>query len=125
MCGKWSGDPHQTAVVVGGTLGCPGVVGRTSRLSGSSQEFLWMSRSGGKPLRISGRCREARADVQKWSGDPLGCTGVVEKPSQMSERGREALPNVLEWSGGLPECLSMVGSPYRMSGSGRESFPDV
>ena len=61
--------------------GCPGVVGRISRMSGSGLVTL--------------------PNVRKWSGDPAGCLRVVGKPSQMSGKpsrmsmsGWEALPVV-------------------------------
>ena len=56
---KWSGGPPK----------CPGVVGRSSR----------MSLSGERPSRMSGRV-----------GRPLGCPGVVRRTSQISGSGREA-----------------------------------
>ena len=41
---------------------------------------------------VSGR--EALKVVQKWSGGPPGCPGVVGRPFRMSESGREVLPYV-------------------------------
>ena len=49
---KWSGGPP----------GCPRVVGRPTRMSGSGRKTLWMSGSG----------REALQDVREWSGSPPG-----------------------------------------------------
>ena len=46
----------------GGTPGCPGVDGRTSRMSGSGREVIPMSGSGWKAL----------PDVREWSGGPPG-----------------------------------------------------
>ena len=74
--------------------GCPGEIGRLSRMSGSS--------------------REALKNVQEWSGGPpgclggpLGCMAAYGRPSQMSASGwepsrmsgsgREALLDVREW----------------------------
>ena len=57
---------------------------------------------------MSGSVREALGDVREWSGDPLGCPGVVVRPSgmsasgRMSESGVEALGDVWEWSGVAP-----------------------
>ena len=101
---EWSGDPP----------GCPGVVGRPFRMSGSGRETLadvpefW----------------EALLDVRQLSGGLL-YVRVVGMPSRMSESGREALPNVQEWSGGPPGCLAVIVRPSRMSGSGREALPYV
>ena len=50
------------------------------------------------------KVREPIPDVREWTGDPLGCPGVIEMPSRMSGSCREALP---------------------ISGSGRETFLDV
>ena len=62
---------------LGGSLGCPGVVGSPSR----------MSESGREPSRMSGRCQDALTnfwewsggppDVREWSGGPPRCLGVV------------------------------------------------
>ena len=62
---EWSGCPS----------GCPGVVGKPSR----------MSRSG-----------------REWSGGPPKCPGVVGRPSRMSGSGLETLPYIREWSGSPP-----------------------
>ena len=62
--------------------GCPGVVGRLSRMSGVV----------GRPSQMSKSCREALSE-----GGLPRCPGVVGRPSQMSERGREALRDVQEW----------------------------
>ena len=59
-------------------LGCPGVVGRPSRMFGSYRDSL--------------------LDVREWSGSPPRCPGVVESPSRMSESGWESLPGVRECS---------------------------
>ena len=94
-----------------GPPGCPGVVGRPSRISLSGQEALPNVR---EPFRMSGSGLEALPgvsgqdallDVQEWSGCPPGCPGVVEKPSQISGSGRERLPDVPEF-----------GRPFWMSG---------
>ena len=65
-----------------------------------------------RPSRLSGSDRETLPDVQEWSGDPPGCSGVVGWPTRMSGSGRETLPDVLiaretlpdvqEWSEILP-----------------------
>ena len=71
-CGReWSGGPP----------GCPGVVGRPSRMFGGGQEAL-------------SDVREALPDVREWSGSSPKCPGVVAKPSWMSGSGREALLDV-------------------------------
>ena len=74
-------------------------------MAGSDLEALSddrMSRVVGRPSRMSGSGREARQDVQEWSGGPPGCPEMVGKPSRMSGSGWEALPDVREWSRGLP-----------------------
>ena len=131
---------------------CPGVVGKTS----------WMS---GRPSQMSGSGREAVPDVREWSKDYLECLRVVKRPTQMSKSGRrpsrmsgsgrEAVLDVQEWSRGPPECPKVVGGPpdvqewsgdppgcpgvvgrpsgclgvikkvSQMSGSGQEAFSDV
>ena len=105
-----------------GLPGCPGVVGRTSLMSGSV----------GRTSQMSGSGREFIPDVREWSGDPPGslrgnpsCPGVIGMPPWMSASGREAHPNVREWSGDPPGCLTVVWRPSRMTGRGREAFLDV
>ena len=78
---------------LGGSRGCPEVVGRPSRMSGSCR----------RPSRMSGSVREAlpyvrkdRPDVREWSGGPTVCPVVVRRSSQMSGSGREALKDVRE-----------------------------
>ena len=78
-----------------------------------------------RPSRMSGSCREALPDVQKWSGGPPGCPGVVGRPYRMSGSGREAFRDGRKWSGGPPGCLRVVGRPFQRSESGREALPDV
>ena len=51
----------------------------------------------GRPSRMSGSSRDALQDVREWSGGPPGCPGVVGMPSRMSGSGRETLPDVREW----------------------------
>ena len=63
-------DVHEWS---GGPPGCPGVVERPSRMSGSG--------------------REAHLD---GLGDPPGCPELVWRPCRMSESGCEALLNVRE-----------------------------
>ena len=65
--------------------GCPGVVGRPSRMSGSGWEDLPGD-------------QEAFPNVWEWSGDLPGSSGVVRSPSRRSESGQKALPDVREWS---------------------------
>ena len=79
---EWSGRPR----------GCPGVVGRPSRMSGNGREAL----------RMSGIGRKALQDDHEWSRGSPGCPGLVGRPSRMSGSGREALPDVREWLGGPP-----------------------
>ena len=71
-----------------------------------------MSRSG----------REELLDVRKWSGDPLGCPGVVGWLSRMFGSGLESL---LDVQGPLPVFEGVVGCPSRMSGRCRKSHPDI
>ena len=85
---EWSVEPPDFREWTGGPLGCPGVVGRPSR----------MSRGG----------RESLPNGWEWTGVPPECPGVVRRPSRMSGSGREALPDVREWS----------TDHSRMSGSG-------
>ena len=70
-----------------------------------------MSLRGGRPFRMSGSCLQALPDVREdlpvvreWSGDTLGCPGVVRGPHG---------------------CPGVVGRPSRMSGSCRETLPVV
>ena len=98
--------------------GCPGVVGRHSRISGSGVRY-----PGCPGLLVD--VREALSDVREWSVDPFQCPGgppgypgVVGWPSRMSGSGwnvlpdvREALPVVREWSGDPSECSGVVGGP--------------
>ena len=58
-----------------------------------------MSGSGWDSPRMTGSGLLALLDVQKWSGDPSRCPGVVGRPFRMSGSGREALPDVRKWSG--------------------------
>ena len=67
-------EAHQVVRVrSSGPPGCPGVVGRPSRMSGSG--------------------REALPDVWEWSGGPPGCPGVVGRPYRMSGSDRVAHPD--------------------------------
>ena len=88
---EWSRGAYRCSRVVAvGHPGCPGVVGRPSRMSRSGWEALPENRewSGGLP------------DVWEWLGGPPGCPRVVERPpgclgvvgrlSQMFESGKEA-----------------------------------
>ena len=54
---EWSGSP----------TGCPGVVGRPSRMSGSGRKAYLMYRSG----------RKAIPNIREWSGETPGSLGVV------------------------------------------------
>ena len=82
-----------------GPPGCPGMVQRPCRMSGSGREA---SLGIGRPSRMSGNGPEALLDVREWSGDPQ---------------------DVREWSGGLRACPVVGGRPFRMLGCGRETFP--
>ena len=48
---------------------------------------------------MSGSGLEAIPDVREWSGDPLGCLGVLGNPFRMSSSCWEALRDVRVWSG--------------------------
>ena len=72
LTGDWEALPDEWEWS-GGPPGCPGVVGRPSRMSGSG--------------------REALPDDPKWSGDPPECPGVVGRLFRMSRGGGEALLN--------------------------------
>ena len=63
-----------------------------------------MSGNGSKAYWMTGSSRKAIPNVQEWSGDPPGGTGVLRGP---------------------PNCLGVVGRPYWMSRSGRETLPNV
>ena len=108
-----------------GPPGCPGVVGRPSRMSGSGREALTVG-------------RETFPNVWEWSGGPPGCPGVVRRPSRMSGSGRVTLPDVrsgqedlldvCECSGGVTggwevhtDVQEWSGGPHMWSGS----LPDV
>ena len=102
----------------GGHSGCPEVLGRPSRMSGSGRETIPdLRKLSGVPLKVFKSLpdvwgwRQALLDVRQFSGRRPGCLegppggpGVVRRPFRMSG------------SGG---CLS------RMSGSGQEARPDV
>ena len=85
--------------------------------------------------RMSGSGRKAIPNVREWSGDSLGCPGVVGWPSQLPRSGLEILSDVREWSGGPPRCPGvverptkspgMVGRQSRKSGKGRETLLEV
>ena len=79
---EWSGD-HS---------GCPRVVRRPFRMSGS----------GRRPFQMSGTGREALPDVWELLGSPPESPGVVGRPYRMSGSGRESLLDVREWSGVPP-----------------------
>ena len=81
---EWSGTLSDVQERSGDPSGSPGVVGRSSWMSGSS--------------------REALLEVREWSGDPQECPGVVRNLSRMSKSGREVLQEVRKLSGGLPGC---------------------
>ena len=89
---KWSGGPP----------GCPGVVGRPSRMSGCGREAL-------------SDVRETRPDVREWSEGSLVRPAVFRMPSRMSRIGREAPPG----------CLGVVERPSQMSRSVRVALPYV
>ena len=83
-----------------------------------------MSKSGGRPLRISGSGREVLKDIREWSGGPTGYPEVVGMPSRISRSGRDTLPNVPEWWEALLDVRQLSGGP-RMSGNGQETLLDV
>ena len=70
----------------GGPLGCPGVVERPSRMSGSGREAL----PDGRESLPDGR--EALLDIRDW----------FRRPFRMSGSGRVALLDVREWTEGPP-----------------------
>ena len=133
---EWSNNPP----------GCPGMVGRPSRISLSSGTPFRMSGSGReacrmsvRPTRMCGSGRVALSDIWEWLGGCPGCPRVVVTHSRMSGSGgrhlriagsgREALLVVQEWLGGSPECPGLVekpscmsGRPSWMSASGREAL---
>ena len=78
---------------LGGPSGCPGVVGRPSRMPGSCREALSHPVVVGRPSQMSCCGQEALPDVQVTPG----CLGVVERPSQIYGSDWEALPNIREW----------------------------
>ena len=152
---EYPGEPPDVCVCLGGFPGCPGVVGRQFRISGSGWAASGCPCVVGSTSQISGSCREALPDVRQWSGTPpgypgvvgrppkcqgvvggpprcsgvvggsSGCLGVVERSSHISGIGRETLPNVRERSGGPPGCPCVVGRLSQMSWSGREHLPDI
>ena len=90
---EWSGDPP----------GCPGVVGRHSRMSGSGWETF-------------PDVREAHPDVREWSGGPPKCQQVIGMHSGICGRGLDSLGDVRVLSGGPRECPAVVGRPSRLFG---------
>ena len=88
-----SNSGRETTPVVrewsGVNLGCLGVVGSPSRMSGSGRETL----TGG---------RETYTYVREWSVGHSGCSGVVGRPYRIYWSSRKALPDDREWSGGPP-----------------------
>ena len=131
---KWLGGSLGCPGVVGSFPGCLGGVGSPSRMSGSGRDTLPNVRElSGAPQGCPGvveappGCPEGLPDVQEWLGDPAECPGVVCKPSQMFGRpsqmsGRcwEALTDFREWS----RMFGSGQSLSRMSGRSRESLPD-
>ena len=53
---------------------------------------------------MSGSGIKALTYVQKWSGGPPGCPGVVGRPFRMSGSGREVLQDIREWLLSCHEC---------------------
>ena len=82
---EWSGVP----------LACPGMVGRTSQLSGSGHEDLRMSGVVVRTSWISRSSQEGLPDVRECSGGPPDVR-VFGRPSRMSGSGRETIPVVSE-----------------------------
>ena len=97
-----SGSGRETLLDVQKLLGVhlryPGVVGRSSRMSGCGRQTLGDFGSGREASRLSGSGWEALTDVRDWSGSPRGCPGVVGRQSRMSGSGREVRGEVREWS---------------------------
>ena len=83
---QWSRDP----------LGCPGEVGRPSRMSVSGLEALQDDGSGREALPDDGSGREALPVVREWLGGPPGCPRVVGSLSRVSGSRWEALLDVRE-----------------------------
>ena len=85
-----SNSGRETTPVVrewsGVNLGCLGVVGSPSRMSGSGRETL----TGG---------RETHTYVREWSVGHPGCPGVVWRLSRISGSVRKAFLYVREWLG--------------------------
>ena len=61
---------------------------------------------------MSGSGREALSNVREWSGDPPGCTGLVERPSpdrsRTTWRASRPVPDIHE---GLPTTPGHPGEP--------------
>ena len=116
--------------------GCPGVVGKPSRISGSCLENLPDGREwweaitnirewSGGPTRYPVVVGGALPDVRQMLGGPPRYLGVVSIPCRISGCGRLALPDVREWCGCPPECPGVVVIPSQMSVCGWEALPDV
>ena len=75
---EWSGGHPGCLAGVEYPLGCPGVVGMSSRRSGGGREVHAEVRewSGGFPGNW------------EWSASPSRCPGVVGRPSRKSWRGQ-------------------------------------
>ena len=61
--------------------GCLGVVGRPYKMSAIGQETLGSPGVVKWSSRMSGSGQEALLDVREWSGGPSRCPGVVGRPS--------------------------------------------
>ena len=84
--------------------GCPGVIGKPSRISGSGREALPDDREWSGVYPDVREWSEANKNVREWSGGPSESPRVVLRPSWMAVTCQEALPNVRVWSGGPPVC---------------------
>ena len=89
---EWSRDP---------TRG-PGVVGKPSRMTGSSRETM---------PEVGDGC-EALPEGREWSGGPTRGPRVVGTPSILAGSGREALLWGREWSGMVVRPAQRAGSSW-------------
>ena len=64
-------------------------------MSGSGREALpGCPEMVGKPSRMSGSGQESLLNVREWSRVPPGCPGVIGRPYRMSGSDWEALSDV-------------------------------
>ena len=74
----------------GGLPGCPGVVGRPSRMFERGLEALPNVWGDQGPSRMSRSGRKFLPNVREWSGVSPGCPRVVGRRSQMSVSDHKA-----------------------------------